>query len=183
MTDVTALLDAYRAGDRAAFDRIVPIVYADLRRLARAQLRRLRPGDTLDTTALVHEAYLKLVDQRPGALQDRGHLLAVSAVAMRQLLVDHARRRLRDKRGGGAIHSPIEDEAYRIGRDVRAVLDVDLALQKLAEVDARQARVVECRYFAGLSESETAEALGVSVRTAQREWLKAKAWLRRELRP
>jgi RNA polymerase sigma factor (TIGR02999 family) len=101
---------------------------------------------------------------------------------MRQLLVDHARHRLRGKRGGGAIHTPIDDEAERIGRDARAVLDVDLALQKLAAVEPRLARVVECRYFAGLSESETAEALEVSTRTAQRDWLKAKAWLRQELR-
>lgn len=181
MTGVTELLAAHRGGDAGAFERMIPIVYADLRRLARAQLRRMRPGATLDTTALVHEAYLKLVDQDRAVFQDRGHFLAVSAIAMRQLLVDHARHKGRDKRGGGAAHDPIDELADRIGRDAREILELDLALGRLADVEPRLARVVECRYFAGLSEAETAEALGVSLRTAQREWLKARAWLREEL--
>jgi len=181
VSGVTELLAAYRDGDRHAFEQLIPIVYADLRRLARAQLRRLRPGQTLDTTALVHEAYLKLVDQKRVAFQDRGHFLAVSAMAMRQLVVDRARHRHRDKRGGGAVHEPLDGIEDRVGRDARWLLDLDVALDRLATVDPRMARVVECRYFAGLSEAETAEALGVSLRTAQREWLKARAWLRAEL--
>jgi RNA polymerase sigma factor (TIGR02999 family) len=178
---VTDLLAAHRNGDAQAFERMIPIVYADLRRLARAQLRRLRIGGTLDTTALVHEAYLKLVDQERVVFQDRSHFLAVSSIAMRRLLVDHARHRGRDKRGGGAAHAPIDALEDRIGRDARAILELDMALNRLAAVDARMARVVDCRYFAGFSEAETAEALGVSLRTAQREWLKARAWLREEL--
>ncbi len=181
MTGVTDLLAAHRGGDAGAFERMIPLVYADLRRLARLQLRRMRPGETLDTTALVHEAYLKLVDQDRAVYQDRGHFLAVSAIAMRQLIVDHARHRGRDKRGGGAVHEPIDELAERLGRDARQILDLDMALDRLAAIDRRLARVVECRYFAGFSEAETAEALGVSLRTAQREWLKARAWLRQEL--
>lgn len=181
MTGVTELLAAHRGGDAGAFERMIPIVYADLRRLARAQLRRMRPGSTLDTTALVHEAYLKLVDQDRAVFQDRGHFLAVSAIAMRQLLVDHARHKGRGKRGGGVAHEPIDELEDRIGRDAREILELDLALGRLAAVEPRLARIVECRYFAGFSEAETAEALGVSLRTAQREWLKARAWLRDEL--
>jgi RNA polymerase sigma factor (TIGR02999 family) len=181
MTGVTELLAAHRRGDAHALERMIPIVYADLRRLARAQLRRLRPGATLDTTALVHEAYLRLVDQSRAVFQDRGHFLAVSAIAMRQLLVDHARLKGREKRGGGAAHLPLDEVSDRIGRDARQMLELDLALVRLGQTEPRLARVVECRYFAGYSEAETAEALGVSLRTAQRDWLKARAWLREEL--
>jgi len=181
MNTITHLLAAHRAGEPDAFDRLVGLVYGDLRRVARAQRRRGGPNDTLNTTALVHEAYAKIVDQDGARFNDRGHFLAVAAVAMRQILVDHARRRTRDKRGGGAAHAPLDELEERVGRDARHILDLDLALNRLATYDARQARVVECRYFAGLSEQETAEALGVSLRTVQREWLKARAWLRHEL--
>lgn len=181
MNTVTRLLAAYRAGDPGAFDRLVPLVYDDLRRLARARVRRLPRGGTIDTTALVHEAYVKLVEHDGAAFNDRGHFLAVCAVAMRQVLVDYARRRSRAKRGGGATAVALDGLDDRIGRDLRHILDVDVALGRLAAADPRLARVVECRYFTGFSEEETAEALGTSVRTVQRDWLKARAWLRAEL--
>lgn len=179
--DVTELLLAHGRGDAAAFDRLVGLVYDDLRRLARAQLRRVPAGQTLDTTALVHEAYLKLVDQTRAHWHDRGHFLAVSATAMRQILIDYARSRVRQKRGGGAEHAVLDEARVAATGEAEHMLELDLALKKLAEVDPRLVRVVECRYFAGFSEQETAEALGVSLRTAQRDWLRAKAWLRNEL--
>jgi len=179
--DLTELLVAHGRGDSGAFDRLVPLVYHDLRRLARAQLRRLGPGQTLDTTALVHEAYLKLVDQSRVQWQDRGHFLAVTATAMRQILIDHARGRTRHKRGGGVAHAPLDEARIAVADDAERLLELDLALRDLAEVDARLVRIVECRYFAGYSEQETAEALGVSLRTAQRDWLRARAWLRQAL--
>ncbi len=158
----------------------MPLVYQDLRRIARIQLRRRGVHDSLDTGGLVNEVYLRLVDQSRATWRDRGHFLAVAAMAMRQIAVDHVRRRLRLKRGGvdGAV--PLESH-YAAREDWERILAVDLALQKLENHDARLARVVECRYFAGLSDDETAAALGVSLRTAQREWFKARAWLRAEL--
>jgi RNA polymerase sigma factor (TIGR02999 family) len=179
--DITTLLQAHRQGDAGALDRLVPLVYADLRRAARAQLRRVRPGGTLDTAGLVHEAYLRLVDQSRAAFNDRGHFLAVSALAMRRIVVDHARRRTSWKRGGGRAAVPLDEAPEPVAREAAHVLDVDAALEKLSARDPRLARVVECRFFAGLTEEETAEALGISVRTAQREWFKARAWLRAEL--
>jgi RNA polymerase sigma-70 factor (ECF subfamily) len=175
------LLAAHAQGDRAAFDRLVPLVYDDLRRMARAQLRRRKRFDSLDTAALVHDAYLRLADQAQVSWRDRGHFFAVCALAMRQIVVDRARRRLRIKRGGDQIVVPLDAEHEPHRRGVTEILDVDLALEKLAAQDPRLARVVECRYFAGLNDAETADALGVSVRTAQREWFKARAWLRIEL--
>jgi RNA polymerase sigma factor (TIGR02999 family) len=180
-TDITELLIAHGGGDAAALNRLVPLVYDDLRRLARVQLRRRRPGDTLDTNGLVHEAYLRLVDQSRASWRDRGHFFAVSALAMRQIAVDHARRRARAKRGGGQAEVPLDQISEPAAREAVRILEVDEALNRLAAVDERLARVVECRYFAGLTEQETAAALGVSVRTAQREWFKARAWLRSEL--
>jgi RNA polymerase sigma factor (TIGR02999 family) len=179
---LTELLRAHGRGDRSAFDRLVPLVYEDLRRVARAQLRRLRAGETLDTTALVHEAYVRLVDQTAANWQDRGHFLAVAAIAMRQILIDHARQRARQKRGGDRQRTDLNEGHLSIDADAEALLDLDRALRALGETDGRLVRVVECRYFAGYSEQETAEALGVSLRTAQRDWLKARAWLRRALR-
>jgi RNA polymerase sigma factor (TIGR02999 family) len=181
MSSVTRLLAAHRAGEPEAFGQLVLLVHQDLRRIARGQRRRMGGGETLNTTALVHEAYAKLVEHEGVEPADRGHLLAVAAVAMRQLLVDYARYRARDKRGGGAQHEPVDDVADAVGRDARHLLDLDLALQRLATREPRQARVVECRYFAGLTEQETADALAMSLRTVQREWLKARAWLREEL--
>jgi len=180
-SDVTELLKAHGRGQSDAFGRLVPLVYDDLRRVARSQLRRLRVGDTLDTTGLVHEAYLRLVDQTHATWHDRGHFLAVSAVAMRQVLIDHAREKSRLKRGGDVKKTPLDEASVAVATDADRLLEIDLALQKLAQTDPRLVRVVECRYFAGLSEQETAEAMGVSLRTAQRDWLKARAWLRQAL--
>ena len=179
--DITELLLAHGGGDAAALDRLVPLVYDDLRRIARGQLRRRRPGDTLNTTGLVHEAYVRLVDQTRASWRDRGHFFAVSAIAMRQIVVDHARRRMRAKRGGDRVTVPLDDVQEPAAREAGRILEIDEALEKLAKVDRRLVQVVECRYFAGLTEEETAAALGVSVRTAQREWFKARAWLRHEL--
>jgi RNA polymerase sigma factor (TIGR02999 family) len=173
---VTQLLIAYRDGDRDAFDRLVPMVYEDLRRIARRQLRRGQPGQTLNTTGLVHEAYLKLVDPAKVDWQGRGHFLAVSARAMRQVIIGYARKRSAGKRGGG--ERPVTLDEAQIAVDEQA----DRALERLGGKDPRLARVVECRFFAGLSEEETAQALGVSLRTAQRDWMRARAWLKEELR-
>jgi RNA polymerase sigma factor (TIGR02999 family) len=181
VVDVTALLHAHSQGDAGAFDRLLPLVYDDLRRVARSQLRRLRAGETLDTTGLVHEAYLRLVDQTRAPWQNRGHFFAVSAMAMRQILIDHARERSRLKRGGGLQRAELDDAALAVAADAERLLDLDRALDGLQAADPRLARTVECRYFAGLSEQETADALGVSLRTAQRDWLKARAWLRAAL--
>jgi RNA polymerase sigma factor (TIGR02999 family) len=180
--DVTQLLVAYREGDRGAFDRLVPLVYEDLRRIARGHLRRWRPGETLDTTALVHEAYLKLVDQSRADWRDRSHFLAVCARAMRHVVVDYARRRAAAKRGGGARTEELDEERIAVAEQSGWMLALDMALTRLAEKNERLARVIECRFFAGLSEDETAQALGVALRTAQRDWLRARAWLREELR-
>ena len=177
---ITALLVAHAEGEAGALDRLVALVYQDLRRLARGQRRR-HPADSLDSAALVHDAYLRLVDQSQVVWRNRGHFFAVCALAMRQIVVDRARRRARLKRGGDQILVPIEPGNEPSGRDAAAILEIDLALRKLAGVDPRLAKVVECRYFAGLSEEEAAAALDVSVRTVQREWFKARAWLRREL--
>jgi RNA polymerase sigma factor (TIGR02999 family) len=179
--DITELLVAHRDGAPDALGRLIPLIYDDLRRMARAQRRRLRPGETLDTTGLVHEAYLKLVDHSRVTWRDRGHFLAVSALAMRQIVVDHARARSRLKRGGDQHHTGLDERHLAVERDAAQVLEIDRALERLAAVDPRLVRVFECRYFAGLSEQETADALGVSVRTAQRDWLKARAWLRQAI--
>ena len=179
--DVTELLRAHGRGEAGAFEQVVPLVYQDLRRAARLQLRRLRVGETLDTTGLVHEAYLRLVDQTKATFQDRGHFLAASAMAMRHILIDHARTRRRQKRGGGQAHEELDERALAVNADADRLLEIDRALEKLGAVDPRLVRVVECRFFAGLSEEETAQALGVSLRTAQRDWLKARAWLRQAL--
>jgi RNA polymerase sigma factor (TIGR02999 family) len=179
--DVTQLLRAYAAGDRAAFDRLIPLVYGELRRLAHRQLRRGPPGRTLDTTALVHEAYLKLAGSSGLEVNDRGHLMAVTACAMRQVLVSRARARLASKRGAGEV--PILLEEGEVGRAPAAerLLDIDRALSRLRERDPELARIFDCRYFAGLGEQETADALGLSLRTTQRGWTRARAWLRAEL--
>jgi RNA polymerase sigma factor (TIGR02999 family) len=179
--DVTRLLHAYRDGDAGAFDRLLPIVYEDLRRIAHAHVRRGNQGRTLNTTALVHEAYLRLVRQKGGSFEDRGHFLAVCARAMRQIVISDARRRTAAKRGG--VDQPATWNEERIGAPDRAewLLEVDRALERLAARDERLARIVECRYFAGFTENETAEAIGASVRTVQRDWRRARAWLREEL--
>jgi RNA polymerase sigma factor (TIGR02999 family) len=180
-TDITRLLHAHGEGDERALAELLPLVYGDLRRLARAQLRRAGPGHSLDTHSLVHEAYLKMVDRSRAEFNDRGHFFAVSATAMRQIVVDHARRRTRAKRGGEAVRESLDEATPAVADDAGRILEIDLALEKLATIDPRLVNVVECRYFAGLSEQETAEALEVSLRTVQRDWLKARAWLREAL--
>jgi RNA polymerase sigma factor (TIGR02999 family) len=179
--ELTELLRAYAAGDAAAFDRLVPLVYDDLRRVARRQLRRGSRGAVLDTTALVHEVWFKLSDGGAVAWQDRGHFLAVSARAMRQVIVDEARRRNAGKRGGGQVDAVLDEARVASAGDALQVLAIDQALDRLAARSPRLAQVVECRFFAGLGEEETAEALGVSLRTVQREWTRARAWLREDL--
>jgi RNA polymerase sigma factor (TIGR02999 family) len=175
--DITRLLKAYEAGDRGAFNRLVPLVYDELRRVARRQRRR-GAAQTLDTTALVHEAYLKLANAENLQIADRGHLMAVAACAMRQVLIGRARARLRLKRGRG--DKPVEFDESRVAGPSASewLLDVDRALDELRQQDERLARIFECRFFGGLSEEETAQALGISLRTTQRGWMRARAWLR-----
>jgi RNA polymerase sigma-70 factor, ECF subfamily len=179
--EVTGLLDAWAEGDRAALDRLLPLVQDELHRLAHRYLQRERPGHTLQTTALVHEAYLRLVDQRRVRWQSRAHFYAIAAQMMRRILIDHARRIAYAKRGGGARTVSL-DEACVLG-DERAeeLVALDEALQTLARVDERKSRVVELRYFGGLSVEETAAVLGVHPDTVTRDWRRAKAFLRREL--
>lgn len=178
---MTALLIASRQGDPRALDRLLPLLYDDLRRLARRQLARGTPDGVLDATGLVHEVYLKLAGQEGLAGEDRTHFLNVAARAMRQVIIGFARKRGSEKRGGGARPVTLDEGLFAVEAEAERLLDIDQALGRLAEKSPRLARVVECRFFAGLSEEETAEALGVSLRTAQREWLRARAWLREEL--
>lgn len=178
---VTQLLHAWGGGDAGALDQVVPLVYAELRRQAERYLRREAPGHTLQTTALVHEAYLRLVDQRSARWESRAQFFGVAAQLMRRILVDHARGHHAAKRGGSAIQVPLEEgTAAAQERDVD-LLALDEALTRLAALDERQARVVELRYFMGLGIEETAEALAISPATVKREWAMARAWLRREL--
>jgi RNA polymerase sigma factor (TIGR02999 family) len=180
-TDVTGLLAAWRAGDAAARDRLVPLVYAELRRMAHGYMRDERPGHLLQTTALVHEAYLRLVDVTRVDWRSRNHFFAVSAQMMRRILVEAARRRHADKRGGDATHVALDECAVGAGEPSMDVLALDEALERLTTLDARKARVVELRYFAGLSVEETANVLEVSAETVMRDWRMARLWLRREL--
>jgi len=179
--EVTRLLRAHQAGDAEAFNRLVPLVYHQLRRVARGQLRRGPGVPSLDSTGLVHEVYLKLVAAENLSLADRSHLMAVAASAMRQVLIDRARARLRAKRGGGRAVAEPDEQASTSFPSPEWLLDLDRALALLRQRDERLGRVFECRFFAGLSEEETAEALGISLRTAQRDWMRARAWLRAEL--
>ncbi len=180
---VTQLLVAARGGDRGALDRLLPAVYDELRRLARSQLRRERQDHTLLATGLVHEAYLKLVDQAQVEWQGRAHFFAVAARAMRQVLVDYARKRSTEKRGGDRVRTTLGDKGLGTALSFEELVALDEALTRLAELDKRLPRVVELRFFAGLKEKEIAEALGTSERTVQREWARARAWLYKELYP
>ncbi|MBA2303998.1 MAG: sigma-70 family RNA polymerase sigma factor [Acidobacteria bacterium] len=188
-SDVTGLLLRWSEGDAAALRRLLPLVYGELRRIARTQLRRDRPNQTLAPTALVHELYLRLVDQSRASWHDRAHFYAVAANLMRRVVVDHARARQAEKRGGGTLTISLdqvdENELPRAGgrRGAEAeMLAVDGALTRLAAVDPDQARIIELRFFAGLTVEETAHVLKRSPRTVKREWRLAKAWLYRELR-
>jgi len=178
--DISALLRAWSGGDQGALERLTPIVYDELRRLARRYMKGERPGHSLQTTALVNEAYVRLVDYNRMQWQDRAHFFAVSAQLMRRILVDHARRH-NLKRGGGAPHVSLE-EAAMVGGDQETDLEaLDHAMNALARIDARKVQVVEMRFFGGLSVEETAEVLKVSTVTVKRDWRAAKLWLYREL--
>jgi RNA polymerase sigma-70 factor (ECF subfamily) len=181
---VTSLLQQAAGGDQQAFQHAFGLVYDELQELAHAQLRRESGGHTLNTGALVHEAYLKLETGLPDGLESRAHFLAIAATAMRRVLVDHARRFYAAKRGGDNHAVAIESMDQLPGemRDARLV-DLDEALTNLAKLDERQARVVECRFFGGLTEEETAAALAIGLRTVKRDWAKARSWLYRELFP
>jgi RNA polymerase sigma factor (TIGR02999 family) len=181
---ITRLLREWQAGDRAALDRLIPLVYNELHRIAARHMSREGRDGTLQTTGLVSEAYLKLVDQRDTAWQNRGHFFAIAAQVMRRILLDDARRRLREKRGGGAVRVAIEDVAVSAPEtpiDAVDLLAVDRALRGLEQLDPGQARIVELRFFGGLTVDETSAALGISPATVKREWAVAKGWLYREL--
>ena len=177
---ITSILVAYRHGEPGALDRLVSLVYPELRRIARRQLGRWRPGLSLDTGAVVHEVYLKLVDQAQAQWQDRNHFFAIAARAMRQIIIDYARQRSAEKRGGGNVMG-LGDREVAVHAQAAQLLELDDLLARLEAENPRWLQVVECRFFAGYSETETAEALGVSTRTVQRDWLGARVWLKRAL--
>lgn len=175
---ITSILVAYRHGQPEAFDRLVSLVYPELRRIARRQLRPWRPGLSLDTGAVVHDAYLKLVEQTKVEWQDRNHFFAIAARVMRQVIIDYARKRHAQKRGGSV---PLGDREVAIQAQAEELLELNELLGRLEAEDPRLLQVVECRFFAGYSETETAKALGVSTRTVERDWLRARVWLKRAL--
>lgn len=179
--DVTEVLQRISGGDPGAVDRLLPLVYDELRALARRELRRERSDHTLQPTALVHEAYLKLARLDRLEWRDRAHFFGAAAGTMRRVLVSHARRKRAEKRGGGAKAVPLENVVLAARERPEDVLALDEALARLADLDSRQAQVVECRFFAGMSVPETAEALGISPATVKRDWTAARAWLNREL--
>ena len=178
--DVTELLAAWSGGDRSALDKLLPLVSGELHQLAHRYMSHERPDHTLQTTALVNEAYLKLVDQRVALWQNRAHFFGIAAQIMRRILLDHARAHLGARRNGG-VRVPLEDVAVLDDDRTAELVALDDALQTLAQLDERKGRVVELRYFGGLSVDETAEVLGVSVDTVTRDWRRAKAFLRREM--
>jgi RNA polymerase sigma factor (TIGR02999 family) len=178
---VTQLLAKVGAGNQAAFDEVFPLVYAELRRIAAREMRREKPGRTLQTTALVHEAYLRLLKDASLSFENRAHFLGIAAHAMREILIEHARARSARKRGGGAVRITLDDLVAPVPSPSIDVLALDEALQRLARLDERHARVVELRYFGGLSVEETAVALELSPATVKRAWTIARAWLFREL--
>lgn len=180
---ITALLHEWKQGKKDAFDELFPFVYDELRRRASAYLRNERKGHTLQTTALVNEAYMKLVDKAEIEYEDRNHFFAIAASAMRRILVDHSRTRKRDKRGGKNENLPL-DEARFVSTNEKSVdlVALDEALNELAEFDERQAKVVELKYFCGMTNDETAEVLGISNVTVRRDWNMAKAWLHQQIK-
>jgi RNA polymerase sigma factor (TIGR02999 family) len=182
LPDVTALLAEWSSGNESVAEDLFPLVYDELRKLARAHLRReRRPDHTLQPTALVHEAYLRIVDQQRVRWQNRAHFFAIASRMMRRILVDHARARKAARRGGG-VPAVTLDEARLASREPLDVIALDDALERLAELDPSGARVIELRYFGGLSIRDTAEVMGTSASTVKREWNTARAWLFRELR-
>jgi RNA polymerase sigma factor (TIGR02999 family) len=179
--NITHLLKEWSDGDRRALDELTPLVYEELRQQAARYLRRERPGHSLQATALINEAFLRLIDVKDVQWQSRAHFFGIAANLMRRILVDHARRRDAEKRGGPQVRLTLED-AFAVAREPDVdLLAIDEALNRLAAIDEQQARVVELRFFSGLSVEETAAALGVSPKTVKRDWSVARAWLRREI--
>jgi RNA polymerase sigma factor (TIGR02999 family) len=179
--EVTRLLQAWGGGDQAALDQLVPVVYAELHLIAAHRMRRENPDQTLQATALVNEAYLRLVDVNGVQWQDRAHFFAIASRMMRRILVDSARARGRGKRGGGAAHLNLDQSIDAVPQRENRLEDLDEALEALAQFDPRKARVVEMRFFGGLSVEETAEVLKISPRSVMKDWKLARAWLLRAL--
>jgi RNA polymerase sigma factor (TIGR02999 family) len=179
--DITRLLAGWREGDRSALDRLLPLIHAELDRLARRHLRRERKHHPMQPSSLVQEAFLRLLPGADVEWQNRAHFFAVASQVMRHVLVDYARERLRQKRGGGAVHISIDAAAVLSSQQVEHIVAVDLALQRLADTDERKSKVFEMRFFGGLTVKEAAEVLGVAPNTVIRDWNFARAWLRREL--
>jgi RNA polymerase sigma factor (TIGR02999 family) len=180
-SEVTQLLIDWSKGDKAAFDRLIPVVHAELRRLARNYMARENPGHTLQTSALINEAYIRLVDQQSVPWQNRAHFFGVAAQVMRHILIDHARSHRFAKRGGGARKVPLEEALAITDQRADELIAMDDALTYLATLDPRKSKLIELRFFGGLSIEETAEAMEVSPITVTREWRSAKAWLHREM--
>ena len=177
--EVTQLLADWGRGDRSALEKLLPLVHAELRRIAQRQMSHERPGHTLQATALVNEAYMKLAGQQEFEWQNRAHFFAVAAQVMRHILIDHARAHARDKRGGGAIQVSLNEAAMLAEDQAEHFVALDEALRTLEQIDPQKGRIVELRYFGGLSTEETAEVLNISPRTVRREWQRARAWLYR----
>ena len=180
--EVAGLLLEYAHGSQEAADKLIPVVYDELKRLARSYMRRENPSHTLQTTALVNEAYLKLIRQKDVNWRGRAHFIGVAAQLMRRILIDHAKGRLREKRGGEQVVVSLNEALTFSPERSEELLKLDEALERLSKLDARQSRIVELRFFGGLSIDETAEFLGISPKTVKRDWTVAKAWLRSELR-
>jgi RNA polymerase sigma factor (TIGR02999 family) len=180
--EVTELLSAWRCGDRDALEKLIPIVYEDLRRLATRYMYAENPGHTLQTTALVHEAFIRLTNEQDRTWENRAHFFAVAAQIMRNLLVDHARTATRAKRGGGLADLSLEEAPELTAVEPEIMLALDDALRRLEDLDPRASRIVELRYFVGLNNQEIAGVIGASEKTVTRDWNTAKAWLRAELR-
>lgn len=187
--DVTMLLQSWADGDRAALDRLIPAVYSQLRQVARSAARRERPENTLQATGLVHEAFIRLSQQRSSRWSNRFEFFGWASRVMRQILVDHARAKHAQKRGGGVVHASLDDDALSLHDELKAptspwleLLALDEALTRLKALDPQQARVVELRFFGDLDVEETAQCLGISTATVKREWATARAWLLRELK-
>jgi len=178
---ISELLAHWNEGDREALKSLVPLLYDELRRVARRHLRKARPGDTLQTTALVHETYLRLQQYHHAHFQNRSHFVAICALLMRQILTAHERKRLSDKRGGGRDNLTLDDASALIKGRAVDLLALDDALEGLARLDPQQSRIVELRFFGGLSIEETADVLGLSTATVKRHWSTARVWLYREM--
>jgi RNA polymerase sigma factor (TIGR02999 family) len=180
--DVTVLLGQLAKGSDSAAAKLIPLVYDELRHLAAGYMRRERPDHTLQPTALVHEAYLKLIEQREVNWQGRAHFFGIAAQTMRRILVDHARGHLRDKRGGGVIPVPLDEALAFSPEQSSELVKLDESLERLAKLDPRQSRIVELRFFGGMTVEQTADILGISPKTVKRDWSMAKAWLHGDMK-